>query len=253
MIFKIKYSFVILELIGQPYFDLKRNSSQNVWNKCLINYFRINSLSSNVRDKTTHLSMQHCFHVVFYIIGTQYLHCASWKRQVLQNLYLTVIFQTIIKCDANAPKFKVSFYLYFCCFWINVTQIHFENIKRKIWRIISDSCFQLNCDLMLMLEGPLSHYWTSPLTLTALGGGGPRRPPIDKFCRLRKTAALSAAPLHDFFLWSLADILTPSLWKSDLPLRVTWPFATKGQPEKWECFRFVHKWQSEFSFWPVNQ
>ena len=41
------------------------------------------------------------------------------------------------------PKFKVSFYLYFCCFWINVTQIIFENIKRKIQRIISDSCFQL--------------------------------------------------------------------------------------------------------------
>ena len=39
-------------------------------------------------------------------------------------------------------KFKVSFYLYFCCFWINVTQINFENIKRKIQRIISDS-FQL--------------------------------------------------------------------------------------------------------------
>ena len=41
------------------------------------------------------------------------------------------------------PKFKVSFYLYFCCFWINVTQINFENIKRKIQRIISDSRFQL--------------------------------------------------------------------------------------------------------------
>ena len=41
------------------------------------------------------------------------------------------------------PKFKVSLYLYFCCFWINVTQINIENIKRKIQRIISDSCFQL--------------------------------------------------------------------------------------------------------------
>ena len=41
------------------------------------------------------------------------------------------------------PKFKVSFYLYLCCFWINVTQINFENNKRKIQRIISDSCFQL--------------------------------------------------------------------------------------------------------------
>ena len=30
MIFKIKYNFVILELIGQPYFDLKQNNSKNV-------------------------------------------------------------------------------------------------------------------------------------------------------------------------------------------------------------------------------
>ena len=30
MIFEIKYNFVILELIGQPYFDLKRNNSKNV-------------------------------------------------------------------------------------------------------------------------------------------------------------------------------------------------------------------------------
>ena len=28
IIFEIKYNFVILELIGQPYFDLKRNNSQ---------------------------------------------------------------------------------------------------------------------------------------------------------------------------------------------------------------------------------
>ena len=30
MLFKIKYNFVILELIGQPYFDLKQNNSKNV-------------------------------------------------------------------------------------------------------------------------------------------------------------------------------------------------------------------------------
>ena len=136
MIFKIKYNFVILELIGQPYFDLKQNNSKNVWNKCLINCFRIDSLSSNLRDKTTHLSMQHCFHVVFYIIGTQYLHIRHPGK-------VTVIFQIIIKCDAHAQNSKSLFYLYFCCFWINVTQISFENIKRKIQRIISDSCFQL--------------------------------------------------------------------------------------------------------------
>ena len=58
-------------------------------------------------------------------------------------MYLTAIFQIIIICDAHA-KNSVSFYLYFCYFWINVTQINFENIKRKIQRIIIyDSCFQL--------------------------------------------------------------------------------------------------------------
>ena len=74
MIFKIKYNFVIVELIAQPCFDLSDITVKHVWNKCLINCFRIDSLSSNLRDKTTHLSMQHGFYVVFYIIGTQYLH-----------------------------------------------------------------------------------------------------------------------------------------------------------------------------------
>ena len=58
------------------------------------------------------------------------------------------------------PKLKVSFYLYFCCFWINVTKINFENIKRKIQRIISDSCFQLkswfNVDARAIGQGTLT-------------------------------------------------------------------------------------------------
>ena len=45
MISKIKYNCVILELIGQPDFDLKRSNIKNVQNKCLINCFRIDSLS----------------------------------------------------------------------------------------------------------------------------------------------------------------------------------------------------------------
>ena len=172
MIFKIKYNFVILELIGQPYFDFKQNNSKNVWNKCLINGFRIDSLSSNLRDKTTHLRMQHCFHVIFYIIGTQYLHIRHAGKdtcRLLKNLYSMVIFQIIIKCDAHAQIQSLFFiFLYFCCFWSNVTQINFKHIKRKIQIIISDSCFQLNRDLMLMLERPLSHYWTSPLSLKCI-------------------------------------------------------------------------------------
>ena len=141
MIFKIKYNFVILELIGQPYFDLKRNNSTNAWNKCLINGFIIDSLSSKLRDKTTHLSMQHCIHVVFYIIGTQYLHIMHTEKISPSELVSNGYISNHNKMRRPRPKFKVSFYLYFCWFWINVTQINFENIKRKIQIIISDSCF----------------------------------------------------------------------------------------------------------------
>ena len=57
------------------------------------------------------------------------------------------------------------------------------------------------------------------LTLTALGGGGgTMEAPLDKFCRARKTAVLSAAPLHDFLNLSLADILKPSLQKIGPPV-----------------------------------
>ena len=59
-------------------------------------------------------------------------------------------------------------------------------------------------------------YWLQYYLNPKCTGEAP--PPLDKFCRARKTATLSAAPLHDFFLWSLTHILTPSLRKSDLPL-----------------------------------
>ena len=138
-------NFVILELTGQPYFHLMRNNSKNVWNKCLINCFRIDSLSSNLRVKTTHLSMQHCFHVVFYIIVTQYLLITILG--ILEKISPSELVSNGYISNHNMhrprPKFKVSFHLYFCCFWINVTQINCEDIKRKIQRIISDSCFQL--------------------------------------------------------------------------------------------------------------
>ena len=145
MIFDIEYSFVILELNGQPYFDLKQNNSQNVWNKCLINCLRIDSLSSNLKDKTTHLSIQHCFQLVFYIKGTRYLHAclAILEKKSPSELVYNGYILNHNKVRRPRPKFKLSFYSYFCCFWINVTQINFENIKRKLQRIISDSCFQL--------------------------------------------------------------------------------------------------------------
>ena len=56
--------------------------------------------------------MQHCFHVVFYIIGIQYLHImhpAKDKSFRTCKLNLTVIFQIIIKCDAHAQNSKSLF------------------------------------------------------------------------------------------------------------------------------------------------
>ena len=64
------------------------------------------------------------------------------------------------------------------------------------------------------------------------GGGGCSVAPLNKFCRTCKTAALSAAPLHDF--WSLTNILTPNLQKSYLPLQSHMTFVTRGQPENWD-------------------
>ena len=78
MIFKSKYNFVILELIGQPCCGLERNNSKNVWNKSLINCFRIDSMSSNLKHTTTHLSMQHCF----YIVWLSLIWDADWLNTV---------------------------------------------------------------------------------------------------------------------------------------------------------------------------
>ena len=156
MIFKIKYNFVDLELIGQPYFDLKRNTVKMYEiNDYKINCFRIDSLSSNLRNKTTHLSIDATLLScgLLYNRETILAYYASWKKLFLQNLYLTVI-SNHNKMRRPRPKFKVSFYLYFCCFWINVTQINFENIKRKIQRIISNSCFQLKSWFNIDVRAP---------------------------------------------------------------------------------------------------
>ena len=52
------------------------------------------------------------------------------------------------------PKIQSLFLFIFLLFWINVAQINFENIKRKIQRIISDSCFQLKSWLNVDARAP---------------------------------------------------------------------------------------------------
>ena len=80
------------------------------------------------------------------------------------------------------------------------------------------------------------------------GGGGASEAPLDKCWHTHKTAVLSAAPLHDFLLWSLANILTPSLQKLDRPLRSHVTFCDQRSIQKVRIFSFrvQNKWQSEF-------
>ena len=126
MIFKSKYNFVILELIGQPCCDLERNNSKNVWNKSLINCFRIDSMSSNLKHTTTHLSMQHCFYVVYYIIGTQ-----SWKAISPSKLVSNGYISNHNKRWRPHLKVKVSFYWYFLLFLYTF----YSNKHRKLSKI----------------------------------------------------------------------------------------------------------------------
>ena len=131
MIFKSKYNFVILELIGQPCCDLERNKSKNVWNKSLINCFRIDSMSSNLKHTTTHLSMQYCFYVVFYHNrDTIVAYYASWKAISPSKLVSNGYISNHNKRWRPHLKVKVSFYWYFCCFCIHFTQINIENFQK---------------------------------------------------------------------------------------------------------------------------
>ena len=74
-----------------------------------------------------------------------------------------VIFQIIIKCGAHAqnsksPCFIFLLFLNQCC--SNKLWKHKKIYKESFLIVVSS----WNCNLILMLERPLSHYWTSPLT-----------------------------------------------------------------------------------------
>ena len=56
-----------------------------------------------------------CFHVFFYIIGIQYLHVRHPEKsptELVSNGYIS----NHNKVRRPCPKFKVSFFIYFCCF-----------------------------------------------------------------------------------------------------------------------------------------
>ena len=76
-----------------------------------------------------------------------------------------VIFQIIIKYGAHAQNLKSPFLYIFLLFWINVTQILTLKTAKKYFFFLLIIVSSWNHDLMFMLECPLSHYWTSPLTI----------------------------------------------------------------------------------------
>ena len=83
----------------------------------MFNCFIIDSLSSNLRDKITHLSMHHCFPVVFYILGTQYLHImhpGKDKSFRTSNGYISS--HDKMQC----PRPKVSLFLFIFLLFLNL-------------------------------------------------------------------------------------------------------------------------------------
>ena len=56
--------------------------------------------------------MQHCFHVVFYTIGTQNLHIMHPGKAIPSELVSNGYYANHNKMRRPRPKFKVSFYLY---------------------------------------------------------------------------------------------------------------------------------------------
>ena len=104
--------------------------------------------------------------VFFYIIGTQYLHVRHpGKDKSFRTCISRLNISNHNKVWCPHQKFKVSFFIYFCCFWINVIQINFENIKKRYEESFMIIVSSWNCDIILMLERPLSHYWSAPLSL----------------------------------------------------------------------------------------
>ena len=56
--------------------------------------------------------MQHCFNVVFYIIGIQYLHVSHPGKISPSELVSNGYISNHNKMRRPRPKFKVSFFIY---------------------------------------------------------------------------------------------------------------------------------------------
>ena len=102
----------------------------------------------------------------FYIIGVQYLHVRHPGKISPSEL----IFQIIIKCGAHAQNSKSHCFIFLLflnqCYSNKLWKHHPKKYKESFLIVVSS----WNRDLMLMLERPLSHYWTSPLIIIAILG-----------------------------------------------------------------------------------
>ena len=122
-------------------------------------------MSSNLKHITIHLSLQCCFYVVFYIIGdTIVAYYASWKAKSPSKRVSNGYISNHNKRWRPHLKVKVSFYWYCCCFCIHFySNKHRKTFKNKCKASLLIVVFIWNRNWILMLERPLSHYWTSPL------------------------------------------------------------------------------------------
>ena len=123
MIFEIKYicsfryataNFVILELIGQPYFDLKRNNSKKCMNdKCLIVLESIHW--AQILKIKPHICQCNIAFMWYLHNRDTILACLGILEKISPSeLVSNGNISNHNKVRRPRPKFKVSFYLYLC-------------------------------------------------------------------------------------------------------------------------------------------
>ena len=94
-----------------------------------------------------------CENIVGFVKCTVARFCSFHKLRI-----------PLLCSPSRAYGFWSFFFGYFCCFCIHFTQINIKTFKNKCKASFLIVVFIWNRNWILMLERPLSHYWTSPLT-----------------------------------------------------------------------------------------
>ena len=102
------------------------------------------------------------------------------------------------------PKFKVSFFIFLLflnqCYSNKLWKHQKRNYKESFLIVVSS----WNRDLMLMLERPLSHYYTSPLRLFYIPGASLQT----KILPFKLFFLSSSEPNHHVPRWYMNDLMT---------------------------------------------